>query len=153
MLMVDVVSPEVRSRMMAGIGGKNTKPEILLRKGLHAAGFRFRLHVRDLPGKPDLVFPRYRAVIFAQGCFWHGHECRLFRWPATRQVWWQMKIDRNRALDRRTEAALAELGWRVGIVWECALKGKARIPYDTVLETCARWLRSDEPRLEIMGNA
>jgi DNA mismatch endonuclease (patch repair protein) len=151
--MADIVPPEVRSRMMAGIRGKDTKPELLLRKGLHAAGFRYRLHDRALPGRPDMVFPRHRAVLFAHGCFWHGHDCHLFRWPSIRQDWWQEKITRNRAVDARSEAALAEAGWRLGVVWECALKGRARLPLVEVLEACIGWLRSDTARLEIRGGA
>lgn len=149
--MADIVPPEVRSRMMAGIRGKDTKPEIMLRKGLHAAGFRYRLHAKDLPGKPDMVFPRYRAVLFAHGCFWHGHDCHLFRMPGSRQEFWQTKIARNRTVDARSEQALAEAGWRLGIVWECALKGRTRLPFPAVLEACIRWLRSSEVRFEIRG--
>ncbi|MQW32010.1 very short patch repair endonuclease [Sinorhizobium meliloti] len=149
--MVDIVTAEVRSRMMSGIRGTNTKPEILLRKGLHALGFRFRLHDRSLPGKPDIVLPRYKAVIFAHGCFWHGHDCHLFKWPSTRPEFWQAKIARNRAVDERTEVALSEAGWRQAIVWECALKGKTRLPLEEVLLACAEWLKSDRPRLEIRG--
>lgn len=151
--MADTVSPEVRSRMMAGIRGRDTKPELMLRKGLHAGGFRYRLHAKDLPGKPDMVFPRYRAVLFAHGCFWHGHDCHLFRWPSSRQDWWREKITRNRAVDARSEAALAEAGWRLGVVWECALKGRTRLPFLDVLEACMAWLRSQEPRLELRGQA
>jgi DNA mismatch endonuclease (patch repair protein) len=151
--MADIVPPEVRSRMMAGIRGRDTKPELMLRKGLYAAGFRYRLHVKDLPGRPDMVFPRHRAVLFAHGCFWHGHDCHLFRWPSSRQDWWREKITRNRAVDVRSEAALAEAGWRLGVVWECALKGRTRLPLLDVLEACAAWLRSDAPRLEVRGAA
>jgi DNA mismatch endonuclease (patch repair protein) len=149
--MADIVSPEVRSRMMAGIRGKDTKPEILLRRGLHAQGVRYRLHDRTLPGTPDMVFPRYRATLFAHGCFWHGHECHLFRWPASRKEFWEAKITRNREVDARTDEALASAGWRQGIVWECALKGRTRLPFPAVLEACIAWLRSDQPRLEIRG--
>ena len=149
--MVDVVTAEVRSRMMSGIRGTNTKPELLLRKGLHALGFRFRLHDRSLPGKPDIVLPRYNAVIFAHGCFWHGHDCHLFKWPSTRPEFWQAKIARNRAVDERTDAALTEAGWRQAVVWECALKGKTRLPLEDIIQSCAEWLRSDRPRLEIRG--
>jgi len=151
--MPDIVTPEVRSRLMAGIRGKNTKPELTLRRGLHAAGFRFRLHDRTLPGKPDIVFPKYRAVLFAHGCFWHGHDCHLFKWPSTRPEFWQAKIHRNREVDSLVSAALQEAGWRQGIVWECALKGKARLPIETVLSECAAWLQSDIPFFEIRGNA
>ncbi len=136
---------------MAGIRGKDTKPEILLRRGLHAQGVRYRLHDRTLPGTPDMVFPRYRATLFAHGCFWHGHECHLFRWPASRKEFWEAKITRNREVDARTDEALASAGWRQGIVWECALKGRTRLPFPAVLEACIAWLRSDQPRLEIRG--
>jgi DNA mismatch endonuclease (patch repair protein) len=151
--MPDIVTPEVRSRMMAGIRGKDTKPEIMLRKGLHAAGFRYRLHDRALPGCPDMVFPRHRAVLFAHGCFWHGHDCHLFRWPSSRQEFWTAKITRNREVDARSGKALAAASWRLGIVWECALKGRTRLPLGDVLEACAAWLRSDAARLEIRGAA
>lgn len=149
--MADVVTAAVRSRMMAGIRGTNTKPELILRKGLHAQGFRFRLHDKGLPGKPDIVFPRYRAVIFAHGCFWHGHDCHLFKWPSTRPEFWQQKIGRNREVDARSDAALAEAGWRRAIVWECALKGRTKLPLEEVIARCAEWLRSDEPTLVIRG--
>ena len=149
--MADVVSAAVRSRMMAGIRSTNTKPELILRKGLHAQGFRFRLHDTALPGKPDIVFPRYRAVIFAHGCFWHGHDCHLFKWPSTRSEFWQQKIGRNREVDARSEAALADAGWRRAIVWECALKGRTKLPLEEVIASCAEWLLSDERVLEIRG--
>jgi DNA mismatch endonuclease (patch repair protein) len=138
--------------MMAGIRGKDTKPEMLLRRGLHALGFRYRLHVRDLPGKPDLVFPGRRAVLFAHGCFWHGHDCALFVWPKSREDWWRQKLERNRAVDARAVAALAAAGWRVGVVWECALKGRSRKPLPDVVESCAAWLRSDAPDFEMRGS-
>lgn len=151
--MPDVVTPEVRSRMMAGIRSKDTRPELVLRKGLHAAGFRYRLHDKRLPGKPDMVFPRYGAVLFAHGCFWHGHDCHLFRMPGSRQEFWQAKIARNREVDARTEGQLATAGWRQGVVWECALKGKARRPVADIIALCAAWLRSDAPALELRGIA
>jgi DNA mismatch endonuclease, patch repair protein len=136
---------------MAGIRGKNTKPEIILRCGLHARGFRFQLHRRDLPGRPDLTFPRFHAVLFAQGCFWHGHDCHLFKWPRTRGAFWREKIEQNK---RRDEAALLQLanrGWRVGQVWECALKGRTRLNHETVIDQCAAWLTSEVEVLEISG--
>lgn len=139
--------------MMAGIRGRDTKPEMILRKGLHAAGFRFRLHDRALPGCPDMVFPRWRAVLFAHGCFWHGHDCHLFRWPASRDEFWRAKIARNRDVDQRAIEQLGVAGWRHGVVWECALKGKTRLPLIDVIEACASWLRSDAPMLEIRGTA
>ena|SRR2546426_9903155 len=151
--MADVVTPDVRSRMMSGIRSTGTRPEMILRHGLHRAGFRYRLHARNLPGRPDLVFPRYHAVIFAHGCFWHGHDCHLFKWPSTRPEFWQTKIARNRTVDARSEAALAAQGWRIGIVWECAVKGRFRRPHDSVIASCARWLSSGRHRLEIRGTA
>ncbi len=149
--MVDLVPPDVRSRMMSGIRSTNTKPEMILRRGLHKAGFRFRLYDRNLPGKPDMVFPRWRAVLFAHGCFWHGHECPLFRWPRTRPEFWRAKIERNRANDIRAAVALRAAGWRLGVVWECALKGKTRLPVEGIFLQCADWLGSDIPNLEISG--
>lgn len=149
--MADTVSPEVRSRMMSGIRGRDTKPEMILRKGLHAAGFRFRLHDRALPGRPDMVFPRRRAVLFAHGCFWHGHDCHLFRWPASRDEFWRTKIGRNREVDERAIELLRAAGWRHGVVWECALKGKTRLPLAEVINACGTWLRGSEPTFEIRG--
>jgi DNA mismatch endonuclease, patch repair protein len=149
--MADVVSPAVRSRMMAGIRGTNTKPELLLRSGLHRAGFRFRIHERRLPGKPDIVFPARRAVLFAHGCFWHGHDCALFKWPKSREEFWRKKIAGNRQVDLRSISALREQGWRIGIVWECALKGPGRLRPEEIVAECAGWLKSKHASLEIRG--
>ena len=149
--MADIVPAEVRSRMMANIRGKNTRPELILRKALHAVGFRYRLHDRKLPGTPDIILPLYRAVILVNGCFWHGHDCPLFRWPATRPDFWREKIARNQTVDARNEQQLEEAGWRQAIVWECALKGKSRRPLAEVIAACALWLRSDDRRIEIRG--
>ncbi len=149
--MSDIVSPEVRKRMMAGIRGKDTKPEIILRKGLHRLGFRFRLNDRRLPGKPDIVFPRYRAVILVNGCFWHGHSCHLFKWPSTNEEFWKKKINGNKELDTINISRLEEMGWRIGIVWECALKGKYKLQYEEVIEICLHWLKSEMLFIEIEG--
>ena len=143
----DTVTPDVRSRMMAGIRGKNTKPELAIRSALHCLGFRFRLHRNDLPGKPDLVFPKHRAVIFVHGCFWHGHGCHLFKWPKTRTEFWEQKINSNIARDCRQLTALADRRWRVATIWECALKGRTRLPLESIAERCATWLKSDEDEL------
>lgn len=138
--MADVVSAEVRSRMMAGIRGRNTRPELLLRRELHARGLRFRLHRKDLPGSPDLVFPRYKAVVFVHGCFWHRHDdCRYASTPATRTEFWQKKFAANVARDRKVESDLTTLGWRVAVVWECAL----RKGVDQAGERIADWLKID----------
>ncbi len=125
--LADIVSPETRSRMMSGIRGRNTRPELVLRSALHARGFRFRLHVRDLPGKPDLVFPKHRAVIQVHGCFWHRHGCKKTTNPSTNSEFWALKFRQNVERDVKTEAELVELGWRFGLVWECALGKEAEI--------------------------
>ncbi|BCF89266.1 very short patch repair endonuclease [Paraburkholderia largidicola] len=142
--MVDIVDAATRSRMMSGIRGRNTKPEILIRSLLHRRGFRFRLDARDLAGRPDIVLPRYRAVIFVHGCFWHGHDCHLFKWPQTRAEFWRDKIGRNRANDAKAQAALLDAGWRVATVWECALRGANR-DIDGVLQRLIDWLHGDAP--------
>jgi DNA mismatch endonuclease (patch repair protein) len=149
--MADIVSPKVRSRMMSGIRGKNTRPELLIRKGLFALGFRYRLHGKKLLGKPDLVFPKYHAVLLVNGCFWHGHNCSLFRWPSSRPSFWKQKITRNRARDTEVRIALAADGWRVLIVWECALKGHGQRPLDDVIGRAAGWIRGGPRSLEIKG--
>ena len=136
---------------MSGIRGKNTKPELLIRKALHARGFRYRLHC-DLPGKPDICLPKHRAVIFVHGCFWHGHDCHLFKWPGTRPEFWRAKIERNREVDEAAEAKLLVAGWRVGTIWECAIKGKAKLPHDALAVLVSSWLMSDLPRLDLMGH-
>ena len=137
---------------MAGIKGKNTGPELAIRSALHRRGFRFRPHRKDLPGKPDLVFGGRNAVIFVHGCFWHGHDCHLFRWPKSREDFWREKIGKNIERDRTQCQALADTGWRIGTVWECALTGKTRLPFDDVVDQCAIWLKSGIKILEVSGN-
>lgn len=136
---------------MAGIKGKNTKPELLVRKGLHALGFRFRLHSKDVPGKPDLVLRKYRAAVFVHGCFWHGHDCHLFKMPTTRTDFWGAKINRNRERDQEVRSQLIESNWRRLVIWECALKGKTRMDFDFLLQSVAKWLRGRELEFEIAG--
>ncbi len=113
---------EARSRNMAAIRSRNTRPEIYVRKLAHSAGYRFRVHRRDLPGKPDLVFPRLRIAVFVHGCFWHGHVCREARRPNTNLDYWLPKIERNMARDRLSARQLKELGWKVVTIRECRLK-------------------------------
>ena len=149
--MADVVDAATRSRMMAGIRGKDTRPEMVLRRGLHARGFRYRLHDRRLPGRPDLTLAKHRAVIFVNGCFWHGHDCHLFRLPATRREFWQQKIEGNQARDAAARTALLANGWRVMSVWECALKGRARRPLDEVLDEVANWLANGGTEGSVAG--
>jgi len=124
--MADVVNRETRSRMMAGIRGKNTNPEHVVRKALFASGFRFRLHRRDLPGIPDIVLPRKQIVIFVHGCFWHRHQsCANAKLPTTRPDFWLQKLEGNKQRDRRNIEALLALGWRVLVVWECTTRKNA----------------------------
>lgn len=137
--------------MMSGIRGSNTKPELVLRTGLHSRGFRYRLHDRKLPGKPDMVFPKFHAVIFVNGCFWHGHDCHLFKWPQSRAEFWKNKIKGNMARDMVNHEKLRAQGWRVCHVWECALKGKTRLPAEKVIDRCAKWLSGVRTELEIRG--
>ncbi|TLP45706.1 DNA mismatch endonuclease Vsr [Cohaesibacter sp. CAU 1516] len=151
--MADIVTADVRSRMMSGIKGKDTKPELLVRKALHRSGFRYRLHVKGLPGKPDLVFPKWKAVIFVNGCFWHGHDCHLFRLPASRADFWREKIAGNVERDDRVVESLKTAGWRVAIVWGCALEGKERLDSEEVLSLLAEWLQGNAGTLEIRGVA
>lgn len=136
---------------MAAIKGSHTKPELTVRRALHAAGLRYRLHAKDLPGRPDLVFPKHRAVVFIHGCFWHQHSCHLFKWPATRKEFWEQKIGRNVANDLRAIEKLQDLGWRVAIVWECALKGKTRLNEGEAMQILAIWVKSSKESLIIEG--
>jgi DNA mismatch endonuclease (patch repair protein) len=149
--MTDVVSPEVRSRMMSGIRGKNTRPEIIIRKHLHECGFRYRLHDKKLPGKPDIVLPRYSAVIFIHGCFWHGHDCDLFKWPSSNEAFWKEKITKNKNVDELAVTMLRERDWRILKIWECALKGKQRWPIQKLIDDIASWLRTGNTAHEITG--
>lgn len=119
--MVDRLTPAQRSERMARIRGENTKPELHVRKALHAAGFRFRLHRKDLPGRPDLVLPKYGVVVFVHGCFWHAHHCQKGRIPSTRSEFWEEKFKGNKRRDRRNARELRAMGWRVLHVWECEL--------------------------------
>ena len=126
---------------MSNIKAKNTKPEVLIRKALFARGFRYRINDGRYPGRPDIVLPKHRAVIFINGCFWHGHaHCPIFHIPSTNTDWWQAKFRRNRSRDARVTRALAVMGWRVCHVWECAFRGKGRLPFGQVIDTIAAWL-------------
>jgi DNA mismatch endonuclease (patch repair protein) len=147
--MADIVDQITRSRMMSGIRGTNTKPEMHVRSLLHRKGFRFRLHVRDLPGKPDIVLPRFRAVVFVHGCFWHGHGCPLFKMPSTRRDFWKTKIDNNRDNDRKAAGALHDAGWRVATIWECAMRGPARLDDAILIKRLDAWLRGEISHFEL----
>lgn len=146
--MADVHAPAVRSKNMRAIRARNTRPELQLRRSLHAAGLRYKLHDKNLPGAPDLVFPKHRAVVFVHGCFWHLHGCRYSKMPSTRAAFWQEKLTLNRERDRRVCTELLDSGWRVGVVWECALR-KSSSDAEFVAELVADWLRGRASELDI----
>ena len=119
--MTDIVNGKTRSRIMARVASKNTRPELRVRRDIHSAGFRYRLHVSMLPGSPDLVFPRFKLALFIHGCFWHKHMCSHFRMPASNQDYWSKKLARNVERDRSALGQLESLGWRCRVIWECEL--------------------------------
>lgn len=136
--------------MMARIRGRDTGPELALRKSLHRMGFRYRIHGGDLPGRPDLVFPKYHAVVFVHGCFWHRHEgCPYSTTPSSNVEFWRDKFDKSIARDARNIARLRQTGWRFAIVWECAMRKKAQ---DSVASLVGEWLKSEAFELEIPTN-
>ncbi|MCC5793192.1 MAG: DNA mismatch endonuclease Vsr [Chromatiales bacterium] len=119
--MADTLSPEGRSERMSRIRGADTRPERIVRRHLHASGLRYRLHAKGLPGRPDLVLPKYRVVVFVHGCFWHAHRCQRGRIPATRAEFWRHKFEANKKRDASSARALRRAGWRVLTVWECSV--------------------------------
>lgn len=139
--------------MMSGIKAKDTKPELLIRRALFSKGFRYKLHDKNLPGKPDLVFPKYSAVIFVHGCFWHKHNCHLFKWPKTNKIFWRKKLSRNNELDIQHYKKLKADGWYILVVWECALKGKDKKPLDWTINHIVNWLEHGGCDEEIKGEA
>ncbi|MDN7899122.1 very short patch repair endonuclease [Burkholderia cepacia] len=148
--MTDVVDKETRSRMMSGIRAKNTTPELILRSALHSKGFRYRLHLSSLPGKPDMVFPKYHAVVFVHGCFWHAHDCKYFKLPRSRTEFWQRKLLKNRERDEMILTDTRALGWRVLVVWECATREfRAGESGGAFIETVAQWIVGKVPSAEI----
>lgn len=149
--MADIVDRTTRSRMMSGIRGKDTRIEVAVRKALFARGFRYLVNDRRLPGKPDMVFPKHHAVVFVHGCYWHGHDCALFRLPSSNQEFWETKIGANRVRDVRTHQALQSLGWRVGVVWECALRGGGRLGLEDVACRLEDWLPGGWEEITIRG--
>lgn len=146
--MADVVSPAVRSRMMSGIRGKHTRPEMLVRRCLFSAGFRYRLHRKDLPGAPDIVLPKYRAAIFVHGCFWHMHGgCRFAKLPSSNKRFWQQKLAGNRDRDRMNVTLLIQSGWRVLVVWECVTRDGPMV--ESLPDILASWLHGDSQFSEL----
>ncbi|WP_443255983.1 very short patch repair endonuclease [Xenorhabdus sp. IM139775] len=142
----------VRRRLMASIPSKNTIPELWVRKRLHKKGFRYRVHVKSLPGCPDIVLPKYRCVIFIHGCFWHMHLCPFFHWPATRTSWWHKKLETNCYRDLSAQDKLRELRWRVLVIWECAIRGRSRLGEEKLLEIATDFIYNGGPMLDISGN-
>lgn len=143
--MTDVHSPEVRSKNMRAIRSKDTKPELFVRRALHAAGFRYRLHCKSLPGTPDLVLRKYRTVIFVHGCFFHGHDCKYCKLPATRPEFWAEKINKNRSRDITNLSELRRFGWRTLVIWECALKqARRQRKSDGLVDAVRSWLATEE---------
>ena len=140
--MADIISPERRSALMSRIRGKNTKIELEVRKGLHALGFRYRLGGAGLPGRPDIVLPKHRTAVFVHGCFWHQHDCHLFRLPKTRTDFWKEKVDANRARDHRVSSELQAMGWHVETIWECELRGLSTEARTEAIITLAQRIRA-----------
>lgn len=150
--MTDIVDKQTRSRMMAGIRGKDTRPELVLRHALHARGLRYQLHRKGIQGRPDLVFPRFRAVLFVHGCFWHRHSgCRFTTTPSTRPEFWQAKFVANVVRDSAVRATLIEAGWRMATVWECALRKQEQVEATT--DRLDAWLHSEVAEIEIGGKS
>jgi DNA mismatch endonuclease (patch repair protein) len=149
--MADRVDPAIRSKMMSSIRCRDTEPERIIRKLLHSRGFRFRLNSNKLPGKPDLVLPKYSAVIFVHGCFWHGHNCKYFRLPSSRRLFWEKKIESNRQRDMATSKTLREMEWRVIEVWECAIRVKSPKEIQKVGDSIANWLTGNSTYKSIRG--
>lgn len=145
--MADVLSPEQRRLNMSRIRGRDTKPEMLVRRGLHSRGLRYKLHDRTLPGRPDLVFPKYRTVLFVHGCFWHAHGCALSKLPTTRRAFWLKKLEGNAARDSKAVTELLSGNWRVLVIWECALRGNSRSPLEEVLERADHFIRTEQTLL------
>lgn len=145
----DVVDHRTRSKMMSGIRGTNTKPELAVRRSLHARGFRYKLHAKGLPGKPDLVLPKYQAAIFVHGCFWHQHDCHLFKWPKTREQFWKDKLTNNVARDKKNIDALLASGWRVLVVWECSIKNADAPALQRVVDQAEQFLAGSDSYAEL----
>lgn len=148
--MADVVDKATRSRMMSGIRAKNTAPELYVRQRLHAKGFRFRLHAKDIPGKPDIVLPKHNALIQVHGCFWHGHGCKQCKTPATNTEFWQEKISSNQQRDNQNLCKQKENGWRTLVIWECAIRLsiQQKASFD-LIESIGLWLNSNNSAAHI----
>ncbi|RUM92356.1 MAG: very short patch repair endonuclease [Thiomicrospira sp.] len=147
--MTDTVNQQTRSKIMSQVKNKNTNIEIIVRKALFAKGFRYKINDKKLPGSPDIVLPKYRAVIFVNGCFWHGHHCPKGKPPKSNIKYWKDKIIKNQQRDEININQLLNQGWKVAIVWECTLKGKSAFPMKKILLTLENWLKVGSGKIEI----
>lgn len=148
---VDPLTPEQRRLNMSRIRAQNTRPEMIIRRGLHRRGLRFRLHDRTLPGTPDLVFSKARVAIFVHGCFWHGHDCPLGVRPRANESFWANKIERNQLRDEKASNDLHMIGWSEAVVWECALRGRTRLPIEEVFQKLEAFVREGEGRAQCIN--
>lgn len=152
--MADIVDRSTRSRIMSRIKGRDTRPEMEIRKKLFARGFRYRLHDKKLPGKPDMVFPKYKAVVLFNGCFWHVHDCYLFKWPTSQVTFWKKKLTKNKENDRKNNEALKKLGWRILTIWECSYRSPGKKDWskiDSLVPKIEKWLYSIKKTGELRG--
>ncbi|MDA0781194.1 MAG: very short patch repair endonuclease [Rickettsiales bacterium] len=148
-ILMDIFTKEKRSKVMSAVKGKDTKPEIMLRKAIFKQGFRYSLHTGSIEGKPDIYLKKYNAVIFFHGCFWHGHNCKAGALPKTRTEFWKKKIESNKCRDLKVINVLKEKGYRVLIIWGCSLKGKGKERFDTVVNKTICWINSNNNINEI----
>lgn len=142
--MADKIAKALRSKIMSSVRAKNTRPELLIRSALFKLGFRFRIHSSRLPGCPDIVLPKHRAVILIHGCFWHGHTCKAGKLPSSNKEFWEDKIAKNQERDRKVISALKELGWKILTVWECSLKGRSKKPFDLLIDEIVDWIQNKD---------
>lgn len=152
--MADIVDASTRSMMMSRVKGKDTRQEVEIRKRLFALGFRYRLHVNNLPGKPDIVLQKYKTVIFIHGCFWHVHDCSLFRWPASKKAFWKKKLSGNKNRDIENIQSLKKLGWRILVIWECSFRGAGKNrekEINSLVKKTEKWLNFGKVSSEIKG--
>ena len=151
--MTDVLTKDQRKLNMQRVKSVDTKPELMVRRALHSKGFRYKLHTKNLPGSPDLVFPKYRVVIFVHGCFWHRHKCYKASVPLSRVNFWRKKFKENTSRDKLNIQQLSALGWRILVIWECALKGKAKIPFNLLINLTSNFIKNSINQfLEIGSN-
>lgn len=144
---MDNVDEATRSKIMSSVGQRDTEPEMVLRKAMHHQGYRYRLNVKELPGSPDLVFPKYKAVVFVHGCFWHFHGCKKSSIPSTREKYWKEKFEKNKERDQRKIDKLLQMGWRVAVVWSCTLEDRNKELVDKTVKKVGRWLNSNDSKL------